>query len=301
MTIFILIPIHNRLKTTIVGLNSLYRSLNFYTKTSNCTIKFKVVVIDDGSTDGSYEWISENYPDINLVKGDGNLWWTGAINLGIKYVLKNFNSISGFLFWNDDTTPAEDYINRLSELSEKKSNTIIGNIVLEKENHDVIHSYGGSLNKWTGFIHYNYKGYSIKSCSDNETYVDWLPGMGTYIPIEVFNKIGFLDDKHFPSYFGDVDYCLSAKKSDFKLLVNTNLIIFNDSKLTGLVRPQKLTDFKALFFSNRSKYNLKQNFMFAFKHGYFPFSLIGFIRNYFFFFRDSIKILLKKSINPKNS
>jgi GT2 family glycosyltransferase len=38
-----------------------------------------VIVVDDGSSDRTAEEVAENYPKVTILKGDGNLWWTGAI------------------------------------------------------------------------------------------------------------------------------------------------------------------------------------------------------------------------------
>jgi len=44
----------------------------------------EIVVIDDGSTDGTGEWLAER-GDITVLKGDGTLWWGGAIQRGLHY------------------------------------------------------------------------------------------------------------------------------------------------------------------------------------------------------------------------
>ena len=70
---------HNRKEYTHQCLLSIYKQTNK---------NFIVIVIDDGSTDGTGEMITNEFPEVILLKGDGNLWWTKAINLGIKHALK---------------------------------------------------------------------------------------------------------------------------------------------------------------------------------------------------------------------
>ncbi len=105
----IVIPVDNRKEFTHQCLLSLYNQTNK---------NFFVVVINDGSTDGTGKMIKDKFPDIILINGDGNLWWTKAINIGIKYALK-YNA-KYILTLNDDTVLKEDYIEKMIYWAEKK-------------------------------------------------------------------------------------------------------------------------------------------------------------------------------------
>ncbi|MET0298558.1 MAG: glycosyltransferase, partial [Flavitalea sp.] len=80
--ITIIIPIYNRLNVTKEGMHYIQGSLDTYNALPEEKRKyiFDVVVVDDGSTDGSPEWIKENYPSIEVIKTPGDLWWTGSAN-----------------------------------------------------------------------------------------------------------------------------------------------------------------------------------------------------------------------------
>jgi GT2 family glycosyltransferase len=71
-SIYIIIPVHNRKALTLACLENL--------RTNGDLQKYQVIVVDDGSSDRTAEEVAENYPEVNILKGNGNLWWTGAIN-----------------------------------------------------------------------------------------------------------------------------------------------------------------------------------------------------------------------------
>ena len=295
--IVVLIAVHNRLEITKRGLTNLYRSISFYTKKNENKFAIKILVIDDGSTDGTYEWISENYPEVYIARGDGNLWWSGSMNKGLEYASQNINSIKGYLSWNDDLIPAVDYFFQLdSIISNESSQPIIGSILLELKNQDKVHAYGAVFNKFTGLGKYKHKGEDLDQIREEKTKSDWLPGMGTYISKEIVDEVGKYNEHDFPQYFGDMDYSVRAAKKGHEMYAYKDLKLYNDVESTGLRRPKTLKELKEAFNSNRSKYNIKQNLTFAIKHGYFPLTLIGVSRNYFFFFKDFIKVVFNKHI-----
>ena len=73
--IHVIIPVHNRLKKTITCLKSLEKQ-NIYKN-------LRIIIVNDGSNDGTKEHITKNFPQVNIINGDGSLFWGGAINLGI--------------------------------------------------------------------------------------------------------------------------------------------------------------------------------------------------------------------------
>jgi GT2 family glycosyltransferase len=292
--IYILIPVHNRIDTTKRGLLLLNEAISLYDERRS-DLKISIVIIDDGSTDGTAEWIQEYLPEVMIVKGDGNLWWSGSINKGIEYVRANKQSIFGYLLWNDDLKPSLDYFIELDNIFNSGTDSLIfGSILLEMNDPDKVHGYGAVYNKYNGLKRYLFRGCETSEIEENKIKSDWLPGMGTFLSDEVINKTGFFNNNDFPQYFGDIDYTLRASNAcKTQIYVYKSLKVYNDIETTGLNKITKFKDLYVLLTSNRSKYQLVQNFKFYLKHGYFPLTMIGFFVYY-------IKLFVK-FVNSKNS
>jgi len=122
----IIIPVHNRLNTTLSCLGQLQ---NIQTT----GFKVETIIIDDGSTDGTPDAVKENYPNTEILKGDGNLWWAGGVNKGFDYALeKGFDFV--YLI-NDDIQLFPDTLQILYDTLKIHKNSVCSSISLIKKDY----------------------------------------------------------------------------------------------------------------------------------------------------------------------
>ena len=62
------------------------------------------IVVDDGSTDGTLDMLARDFPSTVVLRGDGDLWWTAATNLGVAWALKRATDADYVLTLNNDTS-----------------------------------------------------------------------------------------------------------------------------------------------------------------------------------------------------
>ena len=85
-----------------------------------------------------------------MVKGDGNLWWSGGINAGLKFAINQLNA-EYLVWWNNDILPdIKYYENLIRIIKEFDHNTIIGSKIYLDENMSTIWSMGGVFNAING-------------------------------------------------------------------------------------------------------------------------------------------------------
>jgi GT2 family glycosyltransferase len=235
-SVFILIPAHNRRETTLHSLRCLYQDITIQNWSN-----LHVVIIDDGSTDGTTAALSAEFPNVTVLQGDGSLWWTGAIQKGMQYA---YNQGAEVVFWlNDDCIPSPGSLIKMYEASVQQNNAIIGAACYIAET--------GAL-KPTGA-----QGRTQIAAKLGEMLsVDEMSGHCVCIPRLVVDAIDFPDRHRFPHYHGDSSYILRAIRFGFLAY------ILGDAKVThsGVIKA-KLEDF-----ADFEKLSLVQSFKQIFCH-----------------------------------
>ena len=90
--------------------------------------------------------IEEEFPDVILLKGDGNLWWTGATNMGVGYALAQADQDDYILTLNDDTIVISAYLQTLLDAALNHPNSLIGSISVSNEDESTVVDAGVRIN-----------------------------------------------------------------------------------------------------------------------------------------------------------
>ncbi len=112
--IWMVIPVHNRRETTLGCLRHL--------RTTGALPWLHVCVVDDGSDDGTSAAIQTEFPTVTVLRGDGQLWWAGAICLGMRHALAA--GAATVLWLNDDCRPPGSALEKLCALAAQTSGVV---------------------------------------------------------------------------------------------------------------------------------------------------------------------------------
>ena len=242
--IFVLIPILNRKELTLACLASFAKQ----------TYKeHTVVIIDDGSTDGSGDAIRQAYPSTVIIQGDGTWWWTKSMNEGLRSVLPKTKQGDFVLFMNNDTELGPDYLEKLIDASIGHGRALVGSLV--RNFYDARIQDAGVHADWNRFAFVKANFDEKKRFNEN---VDALAGRGMLIPVEVFQKTGLLSEKTLPHYAADYDFSMRAKRQGFTILMSYEAIVLSKDK-----KGDKQRTFWKTHFNRRSSSNIPMKLMFA--------------------------------------
>ena len=202
---FILIPVHNRRFLTLKCLNHLATQADLDL--------FQILVIDDGSTDGTSQAIKKQYPQVQVLKGDGGLWWTGAMELGMKYAYDR--GAEYFVWLNDDTLPAAGAISALIALCTRRPRCIVAGQCYSDDGIDQP-TYGGFCHGWLKHSAIAAKPNQLQVC-------DSVNGNLVCLPRSVVSDIGYPPAKKAPHYHGETIYTWRAKQEGYTLLLSGDI------------------------------------------------------------------------------
>ena len=204
MNIAILMACHNRKKLTLDCLKNLFNA------ELPPNYNLSVYLVDDGSTDGTSEAILGAYPRVNVISGNGNLYWNRGMQKAWSVAQKE--SYDFYLWLNDDTQLYENALKVILNDSVQMDNLAIicGTTLSSHELHDV--SYGGYTKSNVKIIPNG----MLQKCW-------WFNGNFVLVPRFVFQNVGGLDIL-FHHFLGDVDYGLRAQKKGIQCFVASEVI-----------------------------------------------------------------------------
>lgn len=186
-------------------------------------LTFEVIVVDNGSEDGSQTMVKKEYPQVNLILNKDNLGFTKANNQGIKVTKGEY-----VLLLNSDTYLVENSLKKLVDLAKSMKNLGALGPLLLNEDRTIQQSAGffphlPQVFYWMSFIDDLPGGTILKPyhVDHNSFYqknhqVDWVTAAAILVPKKVIANIGGLDEGIF-MYGEEVDWCYRIKKAGYKV------------------------------------------------------------------------------------
>lgn len=253
LTVHVVIPVHNHISETLRCIACLKQQ---------CFEGIRIIVVDDGSTDDTDREIASQHDDVVLLKGNGNLWWTGATALGVDHVLQTAGADDFVLMLNNDTEFDADYVGLLVACAQAHRGALVGSLSVDiADPSHVVHA--GVVWDWRRMESRRLPRAADATCT---TQINTLPGRGTLVPVAVFRRIGNLRCRLLPHYHADYEFACRAARAGFSLVVSYDAVIRVHTAITGsegdLATPIALRRAVHLLSSRRSIRNLRYRMTF---------------------------------------
>tara|TARA_B100001093_G_scaffold112740_1_gene105088 strand:- start:14676 stop:15542 length:867 start_codon:yes stop_codon:yes gene_type:complete len=284
----VIIPAYNRINYTLQCIKSL--------KKQDCVNNLKIFLVDDGSTDNTKEIVSKKFPDVKIFRGNGSLFWGGAVNYGIKKVLRLSKKNDWILLVNNDVEFKSNAISILVKYSNiYKRKAVIGSLSVSFENKKTIIKSGTIVKNWFfNITQHKFLGLNLKNLKkEKPVNVDFLTGRCLLHPVEIFKLVKNYDSKKFPHYGADDEFSMRVKQFGyFTKLCPTSIVYL---KKNHIPKKNKIffQRFYEAFFDIKSSTNIVNKFNLTLKvvpsYAKITFFIVGVIKSFYIFLKNDKK------------
>lgn len=210
---------------------------------ARCADPTPVIVVDNGSADGSVEVIRSRFPDVVLLAMPSNLGFARAANIGIARALER--GADAVLLLNNDTIVAPDAPRRLAEaLASSERIGVISPKIFLFDQPGRLWSVGGvyrdhnAIDLGTGELDYG---------QYDAAALDFVYGCAMLLRASMLRAIGGFDERFF-MYYEDVDLCLRARAAGYEVKLAPAAHVLHHGSRSTLRRPDA-----KLFYEARSR------------------------------------------------
>jgi putative methyltransferase (TIGR04325 family) len=212
----ILLPVHNRRATTTRFVHALAEQ----TKPD-----FHLLLLDDGSTDGTAEAVRNLWPATEVLTGDGTWWWAGALAKGCDHLARSgISDHDVLLFINDDVELAPDFIERAHEEFASCRDTLL----LARQ----IDAATGREIDYGGGVHADLKRLRFRA-AQNAAEINCLPTRGLFLRWRDYRNVGGFRAERLPHYLSDYEFTLRAHRAGLTLRVANRIHVRVHTGETG--------------------------------------------------------------------
>lgn len=191
-----------------------------------------VVLVDNGSTDGSQALIRARFPDLTVIANERNLGFAGGSNAGIRYALDR--DADYVVLLNNDTVVDPEFATEL--VSVAQSDESIGLLCSKTyffDRPDVLWYAGGTFHRWLGWS--RHRGFNQRDRGQFDGVEDTQRACGCALMVrsEVCRTIGLLREEYF-CYCEDLDWSLRALAAHYRIVyVPASRVWHKVSRSTG--------------------------------------------------------------------
>lgn len=184
------------------------------------TKDFRILIVDNASSDGSIEYMKENYPEIDVIALDKNYGFSKAVNVGIQ------NSKTPYvILLNNDTTVDEHYVEEMVHAIEQSPRIFsVSSKMIQMYHPDLIDS-AGDLYTLVGWGICRGAGRPISNYTEADEIFTACAGAAIYRR-SAFRKIGYFDENHF-AYLEDIDIGYRAKIFGYKNMYCPTALVYH--------------------------------------------------------------------------
>ncbi|MGH7142163.1 MAG: glycosyltransferase family 2 protein [Candidatus Saccharimonadales bacterium] len=215
------------------------------------SVQSTIFVVENGSTDGSLEYLKKSYPDLRLIVNQTNLGFAGGANCGIREAIRNNFDYVGL--FNNDAVADKDWLKNLVSVLDDRADIGIVTCKLVDANNKYLDSTGDTYTVW-GLPYPRGRGELVSTKYDDNTDIFAATGGASLYRVKMLEKVGLFDEDFF-AYYEDVDLSFRAQLTGWKVCYTPRAIAYHQigatsSKIKGFTTFQTIKNLPWLLVRN---------------------------------------------------
>lgn len=176
----------------------------------------RIVVVDNGSTDGTPEHLRSQWPEVELLTLESNEGFSRAVNQGLRLLLGSGAPKAIFLL-NNDVVLTPGVLGRLWETLEADVKIAgVCPLITYFNPPERVWYGGGCVALWRGYVGHRYIRAGVEKVPGQVVDTDYLTGAAVLLRAEALRAVGLLDED-FPFYAEDADWSIRARRNGWRL------------------------------------------------------------------------------------
>jgi len=238
--IYVLLPVHNRRETTrrFIGCLRAQTSANYH-----------LILIDDGSTDGTAEMVLESIPGATVIRGKGDWWWAGSLQQGLNWLKAAKPAADDVvLFINDDVVLDPDFLCAGVRILREKPDSLLLARIRDPESGRILE---------TG-VHADVRRLSFVTATAPDS-INCLSTRGLFARCSIVERMGGFHPRVLPHYLSDYEWTMRASCRGVRCITDGRLVLESPNKGASgywdFTKVAGLGEYLLLVFSKKSHAN----------------------------------------------
>ncbi len=188
----------------------------------------ELIVADNGSDDGSKEYLAERYPGIRVISLDKNYGFAGGYNRALQQVDAGY-----YILLNSDMEVTQGWVEPCIELLQKNDDVAAIQPKIRSLVCPSAFEYAGAAGGFTDYLGYPFcRGRIFDTVEeDNGQYDDisevfWASGAAMFVRAKAFHQVGGFDDRFF-AHMEEIDLCWRLHHAGYRIMVSPQSVVYH--------------------------------------------------------------------------
>jgi GT2 family glycosyltransferase len=193
------------------------------------TLRAHIIVVDNGSVDGSVALVEQQYPEVEIIRHTHNKGYAGGVNPGLKRAIDMGADYAAP--FNNDAKADSQWLEKLVEYLDSHPEVGIAACKLLSADGSHLDSTGDYYTNW-GLPYPRGRGESQTDKYDSLTDIFGASGGASAYRVAMLQEVGLFDEDFF-AYYEDIDLSFRAQLAGWKVAYVPGSIVYHEMSVTG--------------------------------------------------------------------